>query len=51
MKRNEIIVSLEGMKLINGLSREEHTVIDETIKKLKKDKKKIKGENKCKQQI
>ena len=48
MKRREIIVSLEGMKIINGLSREERTIIDEAIKKLKKDKKE---KRKCKQQI
>ena len=44
MKRKELIVSLEGMKIINGLSREERNMIDETIKMLKRDKKKIKGE-------
>lgn len=48
MKRREIIVSLEGMKIINGLSSEERTIIDEAIKKLKKDKKE---KRKCKQQI
>lgn len=48
MKRREIIVSLEGMKIITGLSREERIIIDEAIKKLKKDKKE---KRKCKQQI
>ena len=48
MKRKEIIVSLEGMKLINGLSREERIIVDEAIRKLKKDKKE---KIKCKQQI